>query len=77
MIGQTLALGALQHLVERGSPRLAAVRVVAKPDRHGQLGKAARRLLALVRCRGGSGRGSGGGRGTGLRMFALLKYRFF
>ena len=68
MIGQTLALGALQHLV---------VSVVAKPDRHGQLGKAARRLLALVRCRGGSGRGSGGGRGTGLRMFALLKYRFF
>ncbi len=73
MIGQTLALGALQHLVERGSPGLAAVS--RKHD--GQLGKAARRLLALVRCRGGSGRGSGGGRGTGLRMFALLKYRFF
>jgi hypothetical protein len=42
-----------QHLVER----LAAVRVVAQSDRQGKLGKADRRRLALVRCRGGIGRG--------------------
>ena len=51
---------ALQHPVER----LAALLVVAQPDRQGQLGKADRQRLALVRCRGGIGRG-GSGRGTG------------
>ncbi len=44
-VGDVLALSAQQHLVEH----LAAVCVVAQPDRPGQSGVVARRRVALVR----------------------------